>query len=128
MDEKVDVIAGSNPIAGGWQNSGLISPLRETYLALQERRRALGLSNPGTVDNIAREVQKDVFLTNSMFTGLRADITKAFSISPIFQVSHAFAMGSQALPPYTFATLYGTPNVSQSSLFQLAHSLPRLRC
>lgn len=71
----------------------------------------LGLSNPGTVENIAREVQKDVFLTNSMFTGLRAELTKPSSINPLFQVSHAFAMGSQGLPPYTFVALYGTSKV-----------------
>ena len=116
MDEKLDSNVDLSPIAGGWRNNGFEKLLRETYLALQERRRALGLSNPGTVDNIAREVQKDVFLQNSMFTGLRADITKAFSMSPLFQVSHAFAMGSQNLPPYTFAALYGTPKVSNLPL------------
>ena len=89
----------------------VMSAMRDTYTSLLERREALGLSNPGTVDNINREVQKDVFLTNYMFTGLRADLTKAFSMAPLFQVSHAFAMGSQGLPPYTFASLYGTNNV-----------------
>ena len=113
MDEKVDANVDVSPIANGWENSGLVRSLRDTYLSLQQRRQTLGLSNPGTVDNIAREVQKDVFLTNSMFTGLRADITKAFCMSPLFQVSHAFSMGSQNLPPYTFAALYGTPSVSE---------------
>ncbi|KAI9762305.1 MAG: regulator of ime2 [Chaenotheca gracillima] len=83
--------------------------LMDAYTAFSDRREALGLSNPGTVENIAREVQKDVLLSNFMFTGLRADLTKAFSVSPLFQISHAFAMGSQALPPYTFAAVYGTP-------------------
>ena len=91
--------------------NALVQALTRTYLSLSERREALGLSNPGTVENIAREVQKDVFLNNYMFTGLRADLTKPFSVSPLFQVSHAFAMGSQGLPPYTFAALYGTPRV-----------------
>ena len=89
----------------------VVAALRDTYISFSERRAALGLSNPGTVDNIAREVQKDVFLTNYMFGGLRADLTKAFSVAPLFQVSHAFSMGSQGLPPYTFAALYGTPKV-----------------
>ncbi|MCJ1395244.1 translocase of outer mitochondrial membrane [Xylographa bjoerkii] len=97
---------------GFLQDSAMMTAIRDTYIAFSERREALGLSNPGTVDNIAREVQKDVFLKNYMFTGLRADLTKPFSISPVFHVSHAFAMGSQeGLPPYTFATLYGTPKV-----------------
>ena len=92
----------------------VVAALRDTYLSFSERRDALGLPNPGTVDNIAREVQKDVFLTNYMFGGLRADLTKAFSVAPLFQVSHAFSMGSQGLPPYTFAALYGTPKVRKS--------------
>ena len=90
----------------------LVTTLRDAYLSFADRREALGLSNPGTVENIAREVQKEVFLNNYTFTGLRADLTKAFSATPLFQISHAFSMGSQALPPYTFAAIYGTSNVS----------------
>lgn len=96
---------------GVLMNNAVVVALRDTYSSFSRRREALGLSNPGTVENIAREVQKDVFLTNSMFTGLRADLTKPFSVNPLFQVSHAFAMGSQGLPPYTFAALYGTSKV-----------------
>lgn len=97
--------------SGFFQNNAVFTILRDTYSSFSERRKALGLSNPGTVENIAREVQKDVFLTNSMFTGLRADLTKPSSINPLFQVSHGFAMGSQGLPPYTFVALYGTSKV-----------------
>jgi len=103
-EEKASALAFMN------QNV-VVAALRDTYLSFSERRDALGLPNPGTVDNIAREVQKDVFLNNYMFGGLRADLTKAFSVAPLFQVSHAFSMGSQGLPPYTFAALYGTPKV-----------------
>jgi len=92
-------------------NNSITAALTDTYTSFSERRAALGLSNPGTVENIAREVQRDVFLNNYTFSGLRADLTKAFSIAPLFQVSHAFAMGSQGLPPYTFAALYGTNKV-----------------
>jgi mitochondrial import receptor subunit TOM40 len=92
-------------------NNALTAALADTYTAFSERREALGLSNPGTVDNIAREVQRDVFLNNYTFSGLRADLTKSFSLAPFFQVSHAFAMGSQGLPPYTFAALFGTNKV-----------------
>jgi len=97
-------------------NNSVAAALADTYISFSERRAALGLSNPGTVENIAREVQRDVFLNNYTFQGLRADLTKAFSISPLFQVSHAFAMGSQGLPPYTFAALFGTNKVSCSCL------------
>ncbi|RDW89319.1 putative mitochondrial import receptor MOM38 [Coleophoma cylindrospora] len=92
-------------------NNAVAAALADTYISFQERRQALGLSNPGTVENIAREVQRDVFLNNYTFSGLRADLTKAFSIAPLFQVSHAFAMGSQGLPPYTFAALFGTNKI-----------------
>lgn len=94
-------------------NNTLAVALADTYTSFAERRAALGLSNPGTVETIAREVQRDVFLNNYTFSGLRADLTKAFSINPLFQVSHAFSMGSQGLPPYTFAALFGTNKVCE---------------
>jgi len=93
-------------------NNAVTAAVADTYTAFSERRAALGLSNPGTVDDIAREVQRSVFLNNYTFSGLRADLMKAFSVSPLFQVSHGFASGSQGLPPYTFSALYGTNKVS----------------
>jgi mitochondrial import receptor subunit TOM40 len=96
-------------------NNALASALKDTYSAFQARREALGLSNPGTVENVAKEVQRDVFLNNLSFSGLRADLTKAFSVSPLFQVSHAFSQGSQQIPPYAFLALYGTNKVHTSS-------------
>jgi mitochondrial import receptor subunit TOM40 len=93
-------------------HNSMTSRIRDVYAAFTERREALGLSNPGTVENIAKEVQRDVFLNNLSFSGLRADLTKAFSVAPLFQVSHALAMGSQGLPPYTYGVLYGSPKVS----------------
>lgn len=94
-------------------SNALVATITDTYNNFQARREALGLSNPGTVENVAKEVQRDVFLTNMMFTGLRADLTKAFSVSPLFQVSHAFAQGSQQIPPYAFLALFGTSKVSR---------------
>ncbi|SPQ21629.1 05dc44cc-f966-4e91-9aac-59ffbd3bfff5 [Thermothielavioides terrestris] len=88
----------------------VFSGLSDIYNAFQERRARLGLPNPGLVENIAKEVQRDVLTTNLMFSGLRADLTKAFSFNPLFQVSHQFAMGER-LSPYTFAALYGTSKV-----------------
>lgn len=85
----------------------LVSGLSDIYTSFQERRAKLGLSNPGTVETISREVQRDVLPTNFMFTGLRAEISKVFSLNPLFQVSHQFAMGER-LNPYTFASMYGT--------------------
>ncbi|KAI9741875.1 MAG: translocase of outer mitochondrial membrane [Cirrosporium novae-zelandiae] len=93
------------------QNNIFSAAIRDIYNAFQQRRDALGLSNPGTVENISREVQRDVLVTNFMFQGLRADLTKAFSISPVFQISHNLSMGSQAMPPYQFGALFGNPSV-----------------
>ncbi|EON64100.1 mitochondrial import receptor subunit TOM40 [Coniosporium apollinis CBS 100218] len=91
--------------------NALVRRLSDLYISFSERREALGLSTPVTVDNIAKEVQRDVFLNNLTFSGLRADLTKAFSVAPLFQVSHALSMGSQGLPPYAYAALYGSPKV-----------------
>lgn len=93
-------------------DNAVAAALKDAYSSFSERRAALGLPNPGTVDNIAREVQKEVLLSNFMFTGLRADLTKIFGMSPLFRVSHAFSMGSSGnLPPYAFSAMYGTPKV-----------------
>ncbi|PHH88777.1 hypothetical protein CDD83_7057 [Cordyceps sp. RAO-2017] len=78
--------------------------------AFSDRRAKLGLSNPGTTETLAKEVQRDVFLNNLMFTGVRADLTKIFSMTPLFQVSHQFAMGER-INPYSFAAMYGTSKV-----------------
>jgi len=91
--------------------NGVVGRLNNVYLAFQERREALGLSNPGTVENIGKEVQRDVFLNNLSFSGLRAEITKAFSAAPMFQISHSLSMGSQAQPPYAYTAIYGSPKV-----------------
>jgi mitochondrial import receptor subunit TOM40 len=91
----------ANPIA---------TTIGDALNSFSERRAKLGLSNPGTIETLSREVQRDVFLNNSMFTGVRADLTKIFSMTPLFQVSHQFAMGER-INPYTFATMYGTHRV-----------------
>lgn len=92
-------------------NNGILDTVLNVYYDFQGRRAALGLSNPGTVDNIAKEVTRDVFLTAQTFSGLRAELNKSFSINPLFQISHAFSSGSQQLSPYTFLALFGTQNV-----------------
>lgn len=91
---------------------GLFGPVINAYRSFQERRETLGLNNPGPVEQIAKEVQRDVLLNNHTFSGLRAELNKSFSINPLFQISHAFSTGSQVLAPYTFLALYGTDNVS----------------
>ncbi|EJT77304.1 mitochondrial import receptor subunit tom-40 [Gaeumannomyces tritici R3-111a-1] len=91
----------SNPLTAG---------VADLYASFQERRAKLGLPNPGTTENLAKEVQRDVFLNNHSFSGLRADLTKVFSLNPLFQVSHQFAVGER-INPYTFAAMYGSSKV-----------------
>lgn len=99
-------------------DNSVAAVIKDAYVSFSERRAALGLPNPGTVDNIAREVQKEVLLSNFMFSGLRADLTKVFGMSPLFRVSHAFSMGSSGnLPPYAFSAMYGSPKVFMQGNF-----------
>ncbi|KAF2203271.1 hypothetical protein GQ43DRAFT_479206 [Delitschia confertaspora ATCC 74209] len=111
MDVPVPVVEkkDTNALDFLFADNAVTSRFQSVYNAFSERREALGLSNPGTVENIAKEVQRDVFLNNLSFSGLRADLTKAFSVAPLFQVSHALSMGGQNQPPYTYAALYGSP-------------------
>lgn len=94
-------------------DNALVSAVRNTYLSLLARRDALGLSNPGTFENINREVSRDVSLNNFMFTGLRAEWNKPISNNPIFQLSHQLSMGAQGMSPYTFSALYGSNRVGR---------------
>ncbi|KAL4877657.1 eukaryotic porin/Tom40 [Aspergillus karnatakaensis] len=99
-------------------DNAVVAALQDAYNSFSERRAALGLSNPGTVENVGREVQKDVLLSNFMFSGLRADLTKMFSMAPLFRVSHAFSMsGSSNMAPYAFSAMYGTPSVFMQGNF-----------
>ncbi|KAF2462136.1 eukaryotic porin/Tom40 [Lineolata rhizophorae] len=93
-------------------SNAIVSKLGEWYGSFSDARGALGLPNPGTIDNINREVQRDVFLNNLTFSGMRADLTKTFSAGqPLFQVSHSLSIGSQGMPPYQYAAMYGTSNL-----------------
>lgn len=130
MAEKLDLasvgtVPGIIPLREPQQESGYLSRLadnpvgnliRDAYLSFSVRRASLGLSNPGSVEGISREVTRDVFLRNHMFSGFRAEFSKAFSNSPLFQTAHNFTMGADGMPPYSFAALYGSPKV-HTSLF-----------
>lgn len=93
-----------------WETHPVLSPFNDLYNAVALRRSALNLSNPGTMENLTKEVTKDVFLNNYFFTGLRADLSKSFSMNPAFQVSHSFSLGSPIMPAYGFAAFYATDN------------------
>ncbi|KAG8217537.1 eukaryotic porin-domain-containing protein, partial [Butyriboletus roseoflavus] len=88
-----------------------ISPLTSLYGRLAEWRKSLDLPNPGAVENLQKEI-KSTHLTNFMFDGARADLSKSLSINPAFQISHSFNLGSQvAAPSYNFGAVYATNSV-----------------
>jgi mitochondrial import receptor subunit TOM40 len=97
--------------ASVWTTNPVLSYVNDVWMAVANRRAALGLTNPGTIENLNKETSKDVFLNNYFFTGLRADLSKSFSMNPAFQVSHSFSLGSPVMPPYGFAAFYATDNV-----------------
>jgi mitochondrial import receptor subunit TOM40 len=119
-----------------------ISPLTSLFGRFSEWRKSLDLPNPGTVENLQKEVKRTCFqspaasplltsrnvylvthLTNFMFDGARADLTKGLSVNPAFQISHSFTLGSQvATPSYNFGAVYATSNVSLD-LLTIFHAL-----
>lgn len=78
-----------------------VSSIQQT---VQQHRQSLDLINPGVMENINKEVTKDVFLDLYQFQGLRADITKTFSMAPVFQIAHGFTIGAKT-PSYTFTSI-----------------------
>ena len=90
-------------------------PFRDWHQALNDWRDRLGLQNPGTVEGLHKEVQRDVFTTNYAFSGMKADLGRSFSANPLFQVQHAFSAGSSQTAPWSFLGMYATDNVRPSS-------------
>ncbi|QLG70759.1 hypothetical protein HG535_0A07010 [Zygotorulaspora mrakii] len=114
---KIPSMPGVTPMTpdqskgGFWSSNPLSSFFFETYKTVASHRQSLALVNPGTVENLNKEVSRDVFLSQYFFTGLRADLNKAFSLNPAFQTSHTFSIGSNALPNYAFSALFADDNL-----------------
>ncbi|KAI0006040.1 eukaryotic porin-domain-containing protein [Russula compacta] len=80
------------------------SPLGNAYSRFSSWRAALGLPNPGTVENLQKEV-KTTHLTNFIFDGARADLMKGLSMDPAFQVTHSFQWPRNRLPQLTHSVI-----------------------
>lgn len=104
--QDIHDIADMAPTAPGIWTNPLFSYINKAYTSIQKRRSSLGLTNPGTAENVNREVARDVCLTPFFYSGLRADVSKSFSLQPAFQVSHALSLGSPVLPSYAFAVAF----------------------
>ncbi|KAG5635839.1 hypothetical protein H0H81_009980 [Sphagnurus paluster] len=88
-----------------------ISPFTDVYERFNQWRTDLGLPHPGTVENLQKEV-KATHLTNYIFDGARADLTKSLSANPLFQVTHSFALGSQTIPSsYNFGAIFANQQI-----------------
>ncbi|KAJ7582689.1 eukaryotic porin-domain-containing protein [Mycena floridula] len=93
------------------QPSSSAGPFSKLYNRFSGWRASLGLPSPGTVENLQKEV-KSTHLTNYIFDGGRADLTKTMSGNPLFQVTHSFALGSQAVAPsYNFGAIFANEKV-----------------
>jgi mitochondrial import receptor subunit TOM40 len=111
MAEKTES-ASSPSFWSAFSSNAMVSRATSLVSTFQQKREELALPNPANADNLFKEVERDVLLNNYTYTGLRADLTRVISaVNPLFQVSHAFTMGSQTQPPYQFAVLYGSPLV-----------------
>ncbi|KAH3665828.1 hypothetical protein OGAPHI_004016 [Ogataea philodendri] len=94
---------------GFWSSNPIFTFVNNVTSSISQHRKSLDLINPGTMENINKEVARDVFLNQLQFTGLRADISKTFSMNPIFQISHGLSIGGQ-LPAYSFTAMVGNEN------------------
>ncbi|KAF8976422.1 translocase of outer mitochondrial membrane [Entomortierella lignicola] len=84
--------------------SGLLGQIKDAFAKVNKFRDDLNLPHPGTFEGVNREV-RNTFLNNHVFEGARCDITKV--LTPNFQVTHSFAMGSAGAPSsYNFGTAF----------------------
>ncbi|KAI0320092.1 eukaryotic porin-domain-containing protein [Amylostereum chailletii] len=105
FDDAPSPSSSSTPVLGPF------SPFTNAYNRFSAWRANLGLSNPGSVENLQRET-RSTHVANVFFDGARADLTKILSINPTFQVTHSFALASPTVPSsYNLATVFANQNV-----------------
>ncbi|KAK2466907.1 hypothetical protein APHAL10511_001165 [Amanita phalloides] len=89
-------------------SKSFFTSISTVYNRFASWRSALGLPQPGNVENLQKEV-KTTHLTNYLFDGARAELTKSLSVNPLFQVNHSFALGSQTGPSsYNFGAVFAS--------------------
>ncbi|TDL27486.1 hypothetical protein BD410DRAFT_782573 [Rickenella mellea] len=88
-----------------------LGPAGHLYSRFSQWRTSIGLPNPGTVEGLQKEV-KNTLLTNFFFDGARADLNKALSMNPAFQVTHSFHLASQtSMPSYNFGAVFANASL-----------------
>ncbi|CAE6476339.1 unnamed protein product [Rhizoctonia solani] len=100
-----ETVITSSPLAA---LAGAASPFVSTYGRFTSWKAGLGLTNPGTTEALQKEV-KMTHTTNHLFDGARADLSKALSFNPAFQVTHSFNLASYNNPPiYNFGAVFAS--------------------
>ncbi|GAB1517993.1 translocase of outer mitochondrial membrane [Rhizoctonia solani] len=98
-----ETVVTSSPLAAF---AAAASPFVNTYGRFASWKAGLGLTNPGTTENMQKEV-KMTHATNHIFDGARADLSKALSFNPAFQVTHSFNLASYNNPAtYNFGAVF----------------------
>ncbi|KAG8931431.1 translocase of outer mitochondrial membrane [Tulasnella sp. 408] len=103
------------PSSSSSASSSILSTVASPFTSLATRfgnwKAGFNLPNPGSVETLQKEV-KQTHLTNFIFDGARADLTKGLSVDPAFQVTHSFSLGSQSAPSsYHFSAVYANANL-----------------
>jgi len=108
---SIDLNAPPTPVPSTPSYLSTIIPGMSLLNRFGKWREQLDLPNPGTVENLQKEV-KATHLAPYTFDGARADLTKSLSMNPLFQVTHSFALGSQtAAPSYTFGAMFANQSI-----------------
>ncbi|CAE6443885.1 unnamed protein product [Rhizoctonia solani] len=106
-----ETIVTSSPLAAF---ASAASPFVSTYGRFTSWKAGLGLTNPGTTENMQKEV-KMTHTTNHLFDGARADLSKALSFNPAFQVTHSFNLASYTNPAtYNFGAVFANGDVANN--------------
>ncbi|KAB5593108.1 Import receptor subunit TOM40 [Ceratobasidium theobromae] len=87
------------------------SPLINAYGRFTSWKAGLGLPNPGTTEDLTKGA-KMIHTTNHLFDGARADLSKALSYNPAFQVTHSFNLASYTQPAtYNFGAVFANNDI-----------------
>jgi mitochondrial import receptor subunit TOM40 len=84
------------------------APIAGTFERFHNWKEYMGLSQPGTVENLTRDVT-NTHMSNYFFEGARADLSKVVSPNPAFQITHSFTLGAQK-SSYMLGALFADQN------------------
>ena len=130
---------GESISTGIFSGNALVRGLTDSWKSFSKRKEELGLSNPGSVEGVSRELHQQTLLDNFTFQGLRAEYSKLINFqNPMFQIAHALSIGGNGGSPYTLSTMFSklvlvtfqwhTGKMKLISNFETVSQKVRLRC